>query len=304
MFAGMVIVLVAVLVRPDKSLEELKSTYTDSESRFISLQEMNVHYRREGAGPLVVLLHGTSSSLHTWEGWTRILIDTFRVIRLDLPGFGLTGPHPNHNYSMEMYTAFLREFLDSLQTGPIHLAGNSLGGQIAWEYAVRFPDHVRSLILLDAAGYPQPEETPLVMQLAQSRILSLFAQYLNPRFLVRKSLLEVYGNDALVTDSLVNRYTDLMLRKGNRKAFVQRVRQHGSPHQETIQEVSQPTLIMWGEQDEWIPVRDAYQFAENIPQARLRIYGGVGHLPMEEHPGRTGRDARNFLLQVEDNIQK
>jgi len=290
-------ILLPSVFEGDKSPEELKPLYTDSTSGFVTIDGMHVHYRREGQGEPVVLLHGTSASLHTWNGWIEALSDTFTVIRMDLPGFGLTGPHPDGNYSVESYVGFLHTFLDSLAVRKFHLGGNSLGGEIAWRYAVEYPEQVHSLILIDAAGYPHHEEEPFVFSLAQTKILSGLIRYVDPEFLVKSSLEEVYGDDSKITESLIRRYTDLTLRKGNRDAFIRRVRYAGEKTPGKVGRISQPTLIMWGEFDAWIPVEDAYKFATDIEHSTLKIYEGVGHVPMEEISQATAKDARSFLLE-------
>ena len=121
-----------LLVSPDIPLSELKKNYTNDFSSFVSIQGMDVHYRDEGEGPVIILLHGTGSSLHTWDKWTKILSENYRVIRLDLPAYGLTGPHPQKKYALDDYRLFLEEFLKKLELNKFMLAGNSLGGAIAW----------------------------------------------------------------------------------------------------------------------------------------------------------------------------
>lgn len=297
---GTLVLILAIIVavfEGDKSPGELKPLYTDSTSQFITIDGMNVHYKMEGRGEPVVLLHGTSASLHTWNVWTKVLSDTFMVIRMDLPGFGLTGPHPRDDYSIESYLSFLDTLLDSLGVREFHLAGNSLGGEIAWRYAVEYSQQVRRLVLIDAAGYPHNEEEPLVFTLAQSDLLSTIIRYVDPKFLVKSSLLEVYGEADKVTDSLIRRYTDLTLREGNRDAFIQRTRQASVKAPEEIDKIDQLTLIMWGKSDLWIPVGDAHKFDEDIESSTLKIYENVGHVPMEEIPYKSVRNARKFLLK-------
>ena len=122
----------------DIAVDDLKAKYTNTESEFMDLDGMKVHYRDEGnpsdSIPLV-LIHGTSSSLHTWDAWVQDLLPSHRIIRLDMPAFGLTGPNPQQDYSLDYYAHFLHEFLGKLSVKHIYLAGNSLGGSIAWHYA-------------------------------------------------------------------------------------------------------------------------------------------------------------------------
>jgi pimeloyl-ACP methyl ester carboxylesterase len=150
---------------PDRPVEELKARWAQAPSQFITVQGMQVHVRDEGPrdDPVpVVLLHGTSASLHTWEGWTGALKGQRRVIRFDLPGFALTGPHPHDDYSIDAYVRFVVATLDRLGIARCVLAGNSLGGQIAWAVAATHPTRVERLVLVDAAGYPfEPQSVPI-----------------------------------------------------------------------------------------------------------------------------------------------
>ena len=141
---------------PDLPFAELVAKYTNDESEFVDVAGMRVHYRDEGSGDVpLILLHGTGASLHTWDGWTPVLVHDFRIIRLDLPGFGLTGPAPDSDYTVQAYVEYLAAFADALGIERFHLAGNSLGGQIAWNFATRYPDRVMKLVLIDSAGYPK-----------------------------------------------------------------------------------------------------------------------------------------------------
>ncbi len=279
----------------DIPLAELKAEYSDAQSRFITVNGMPVHYKDEGRGPTLILLHGTGASLHTWDTWTSELQDSCRVVRLDLPAFGLTGPHPEHDYSYASYCDFLHEFVTRLGLERFALAGNSLGGGIAWNYAVRHPEQVRSLILIDAAGYPI--EKPFIFKLANSPLIPgrLFTTF-TPRFMVRKNLEEVYGDPHKISATLIDRYHDLLLREGNREAMLHRMRQYDQ-NPADIKNIQVPTLIMWGADDRWIPLENGRRFQADIEDSRLIVYPGLGHVPMEEAPLRTVKDALLFLRQ-------
>lgn len=294
---GIIVILVGSQVRFGVPVSQLKKQYANDDSKFIQVMGMHVHYRDQGEGPVVVLVHGTSSSLHTWNAWTDSLKQNFRVIRMDLPGFGLTGPNPAGDYSMAGYDHFLHAFLDSLGVGKISLAGNSLGGNIAWSYALDYPDQVEKLVLIDASGYPRKTKLPFVFRLARIPVLNKIITLVTPKFLVRKSLEEVYYDDSKITDSLVTRYYKMSLRKGNRQALVQRIQQSArdSSQYKRIPEIKMPVLIMWGHQDQWLPLGDAYRFQGDLPQAQLVVFDKAGHVPMEEIPDRTVRVAEHFL---------
>ncbi|GAA4405732.1 alpha/beta hydrolase [Nibrella viscosa] len=292
------IIAIAALYRPDIPVETLQEQYKTPVSHVVEIDGMPVHYRAEGASldsvPLV-LLHGTGASLLTWNGWIPYFRPDTRTIRLDLPGYGLTGPHPNNEASPEYYAKFLSFFLDRLNIRRCDLAGNSLGGAIAWRFALRYPERVRKLILIDAAGYPnQSESVPIAFRLARIPVVRDVFSRLTPKLLFRASLENVYADPGQVTDTLVQQYYDMMLRAGNRRAFVRRSYQPDSAWQR-IPEIQQPTLVMWGQTDKLIPILTAYRFHDDLPDDTLIVYPNAGHVPMEELPQQTAMDARRFL---------
>ena len=285
---------------PDISLERLTEKYTYADSDFVEIEGMPVHYRKTGQGPVLLLLHGTGASLHTWEDWTRELQDSFTVFSLDLPAFGLTGPFTDRDYSIMHYARFVDAFAEALGLEQFALGGNSLGGLIAWVYTAEYPSKVDKLILLDAAGFPRngEEKSPLAFRLAKNKILAAIMKKVTPKALFKKSLNEVYGDPAKVDAKLLQRYFELFRRPGNRQAYVDRINQKEERiDPERLKEISQPTLILWGETDRWIPVENAEKFADRLQNHTLVRYPGVGHLPMEEIPVQTAKDVRFFLEQ-------
>ncbi len=294
--AAIIIILPLPFVRRDIPLDTLKLKYANDQSRFMTIDGMPVHYRDEGKGFPVVLVHGTSSSLHTWDGWTAELVKKYRVIRMDLPAFGLTGPNASGDYTVRAYVKFLDEFLSKLELGKFHIAGNSLGGLICWNYALTHPGKVDRMILVDSAGYPVAK-VPALFRMLNIAPLSFIGRCITPRFLVEKNLREVYGDDSKITEALIDRYYDMALREGNRRALIDRVRTPRD-YDETLTKlgtIQSPTLIMWGSDDYWIPLDNARNFNRDIPGSKLVVYEGVGHVPMEEIPEKTVSDAIRFL---------
>ncbi|WP_405228798.1 alpha/beta fold hydrolase [Lentisalinibacter sediminis] len=284
---------------PDRSVESLTERYRVTGSQFLELDGMSAHVAVEGSGPALVLLHGTGASLHTWNGWVEALTGDFRIVRMDLPGFGLTGPHPAGDYSIGAYMQFVDAVTRRLDIEDFHLAGNSLGGRIAWNYAVAHPERVNRLVLIDASGYRLRRTPSLIFRLAALPGVGDALAKLTPRSLYRRSLEEVYADDDRVDEALVDRYFELSLREGNREAFVQRARAASRSAREdpsaALAQIGAPTLVQWGAQDEWIPPEHGRRFADDIPDARLVVYDDLAHVPMEEAPARTAQDAREFL---------
>lgn len=285
---------------PDRSLESLLPHWAPPPSDFIELGGQPIHIRDQGpeSDPVpLLLLHGTSSSLHTWEGWTQTLSRQHRVISVDLPGFGLSGPSPSGDYRDAAYVDFLSALLTQLKLERVILVGNSLGGQIAWQFAARAPERVQALVLVDAAGYPfAPQDVPLAWRLSQWPLVGALSEHLLPRKLVEYSVRQVYGQPSRVSGALVDRYFELTLRAGNRTALRQRLAQwRGGEQAEAIKTLRQPTLILWGEQDRLLPPSDGRAFARDIPGSRLVMLPGLGHVPQEEDPAASLKPVLEFL---------
>jgi pimeloyl-ACP methyl ester carboxylesterase len=302
----LVMVIILFFGHRDIPFNELKAKYANTESSFISVNGMDVHFRDEGDQTdsiPIVFIHGTASSLHTFDVWADSLKTFNRVVRMDLPAYGLTGPFPDRNYSMANYTAFLKDFLTALGIKQCVLVGNSLGGQIAWNFALEQPDIVEKLILIDAAGYPlNSKSVPIAFKIGRTPVLNKLLTFITPRFIVRSSVENVYFDKSKVTDSLVERYFELTLREGNRQAFVDRFKMSvGADAYTNIKYIQQPTLILWGAKDLLIPVENAYKFHEDLPNDTLVILDDTGHTPMEESPFRSLEPVINFLKNSQLN---
>jgi pimeloyl-ACP methyl ester carboxylesterase len=284
----------------DKPVAELKEKYAPAPSAFLQVDGMDVHYRDEGnkedSLPLV-LIHGTGSSLHTFDAWTAVLKKEKRVIRMDLPAFGLTGPFPNRLYSMDHYVAFIYQFLATMGIAHCVIGGNSLGGDIAWNFTVQHPQMVQKLILIDAAGYPlQSQSVPIGFKLARIPVLNKMMTFITPKWMVAASLKNVYADPSKVNDALVNRFFELTLREGNRQALIDRMNlAQDTSKLVLIKNIQQPTLILWGEQDLLIPVQYAYRFQNDLPNDTLVVLKNAGHVPMEESPQESVVPLLHFL---------
>lgn len=290
----------AVLRVPDQSVEELAPRWATPPSTFIDVAGLQVHVRDEGPrlDPTpILLLHGTGASLHTWDGWARRLTRDHRVVRFDLPGFGLTGPSPDGVYTIERYVETVIAVADGLGIERFVLAGNSLGGYAAWTTAVLHPERVDRLILVDAAGYPfESQSVPLAFRIARLPVLGRLLGQMLPRSVVERSVRDVYGDPSRVTPALVDRYFDLATRAGNRDALVARFEQTQPGRLvERVPDLRVPTLVLWGGKDRLIPVENGERFVREIPGSRLVVFDSLGHVPQEEDADATVVPVLQFL---------
>ena len=285
---------------PDKPVSALTTRWAQPPSQFVEVDGMQAHVRDEGPrdDPMpIVLLHGTSASLHTWDGWVQGLSNQKRVIRFDLPAFGLTGPNPNNDYSIAAYVHFVGGVADKLGVKQFVLAGHSLGGQIAWATALALPQRVSKLVLVDAAGYPfQSASVPIGFRIARMPGLRVLMEHVLPRGVIDSSVRNVYGDPSKIKPELIDRYYDLTLRAGNRQALAYRMDQRMSGDEAHIKELKMPTLILWGAKDRLIPVDNARRFAADIPGSKLVVFDELGHVPHEEDAQKTLEAFKAFLV--------
>jgi pimeloyl-ACP methyl ester carboxylesterase len=280
----------------------LEAKYATPPSQFVVLPDgARVHYRIRGAAtaPALVLLHGSNASLFTWEPWSKNLSDRFRVVSLDLPGHGLTGAVPNHDYTTKGMAIFVAEFTDKIGLHKFALAGNSMGGGVAARFAEMYPDRVTALILVDAGGMPgkMGDRIPLAFQLLRMPWLQAVMAHANPRPLAREGLNKAIVRKSVLTEQMIDLYTDMALLEGTREATFERFNQmedygYVKAH---VRALKMPVLILWGQEDHLIPVETAHTWKAALPGSKLVVYPATGHIPMEEVADQSAADVRAFL---------
>jgi pimeloyl-ACP methyl ester carboxylesterase len=245
----------------------------------------------------LVLIHGSFDSADTWEEWAPILEKDFRLIVPDMPAHGLTGRTVSDQYTAEAMADALHELIEQLELARVHVAGNSMGGRVAWTYAVAHPERVDRLVLVDSAGYPN---TNTLVPASPSPAMAFLLRHANPRRRVREGFVRAVGesDEALITDARVDRSVDYIRRLGSRDAHRLRAEQNATlpDARPLVATIQAPTLVMWGDQDQLIPVEHAKLFARDLPNDTLLIYEGVDHMPQLEIPERSANDTRAFLL--------
>ncbi|MFC9841850.1 alpha/beta fold hydrolase [Streptomyces sp. NPDC060223] len=268
--------------------ETHREPYADEESRFTWIDGVRVHFKREGSGPPLLLLHGSGSSLQAFDPIVADLKNSCEVIRLDLPAFGLTGPRPDRDYRIEAYVSFVAEFLAGLGLDKVNVAGNSLGGNIAWNLAVEHPQLVQRLILMNATGYPE-KSLPTALKMARNPLLRPLLRRWAPSGAAEQNLRSSVGPLMVVDQALIDRVTAMMNRPGNRSAFIDFANTDQTDRSGHIAEIAAPTLVLRGD------LIDGQHFHRDIPDSHEVVLAGVGHLMPEEAPAEVAEAIRSHL---------
>jgi pimeloyl-ACP methyl ester carboxylesterase len=277
--------LAVALYTPNRPRAALEAAYLRSPADLVEIAGVRLHLRDEGPkdAPVVVLLHGIGSSLHTFDGWANGLAGRFRVIRFDLPGSGLSGPDPAGIYTDDRSITLLLAVLDQLGVDRATLVGNSIGGRLAWRFAAAHPDRVDRLVLISPDGYAspgfdygKPPKVPVVLEAMRFAL---------PKWALRPNIAVAYADPSALSEAVMERYHALLLAPGNRAAMLARMQQtvlvEPGPF---LRGISVPVLLLWGEADAMIPLSNAQDYLAELPDARLVTLPGLGHVPQEEAP--------------------
>ena len=286
--------------------ETLAVKYGAGTSQFITLDiGATAHYRDTGpvgATP-ILLLHGSNASLHTWDAWAAALSKSYRVIRVDLPGHGLTGAVTGDDYTYDGMVRFLEVFTGAMGLERFIIGGNSMGGGVSAAFTLAHPDQVTALLLVDAAGVAytpkEPKDVPLGFTVAGLPVINKMMLKITPRSLVRQGIEQSYHDDSLITDALVDQYWLLLRHPGNRRATTLRFRAYAAnPVNLEAEKIGKPTLVLWGEGDTIIPLEAGLEWHRRLPDSQLVILQNAGHNPMEEIPARSLKPVLDFLQSL------
>ena len=299
-----IVIAFLALRTPDTDRAEMIAKYGGPHASFAAGPAgQNVHYRDQGKrdGPVIVLLHGSNASLQTWEPLVKRLGADYRIVTLDLPGHGLTGGTPDKDYGASGMMAAVDVVAAKLELDHFTLGGNSMGGWVAWRYALGHPEHVDALLLLDAGGMPlrkgeKKPESNIGFRVLEYGFGRWLATQITPRSLVEESLRGSIEKQAIVDDAMIDRYWELLRFPGNREATVLRARMDREPAMAArVGEINAPTLILFGKKDRLINATAAQTFHERMPGSEVVLLDGIGHLPMEEAPDETAAAIADFL---------
>lgn len=295
---GLVLLALITTYAPDTDKDAMLAKYGGDQAKFVKMAGgTNIHYRDQGPerAPAIIMIHGMSSHLQTWEPLIEQMRGDFRILSLDLPGFGLTGPNPEGEYGPKVYTEAVLAVMDASGIDKAIIVGNSMGGWTAWRMGLSNPDRVHGLVLLDPWGAPgeNSEKSNLAFKLMGTSFGKALMPKFTPRSIVKRSVLQSVERDEIVTAEMVDRYYDLTRYPGNRRAMLEAMeRSNNLSHWPEISALEMPVLILWGREDQLIDVSRANQFAASLEGEKVIIYENVGHLPMEEVPADVARDIK------------
>jgi pimeloyl-ACP methyl ester carboxylesterase len=295
---GLLAIAALMLIRPDIPFDHLQQKYGAQGDNYMQMPDgVLVHFRDEGprGGPTLVLVHGFTASLIDWDAWAGTLAKHYRVIRLDLPGHGLTLSPPGYQVSIDRHADLIDALTTRLNAPRFVLVGNSMGGGVAWNFAVRHAGRLDGLVLEDAVGWPQPKGAPGNPNLPSGSIARAVLRKVDMKPLFAQVLKTVLLDPSLVTPAMIDRYAEFARAPGHRAILLVGP---GSPSRTTVADlgsIKTPTLILQGEQDKLVPFADGQAFAKAISGAVLVAYPNVGHAPMEQIPGRSANDLDRWL---------
>ncbi len=292
------------LRRSDIPYDSLEARYANEHSQFLTLQNgLIVHYRDEGDrdAPVIVLLHGFASSIHTWDEWAERLRQDYRIVRFDLPGHGLTRVTDETDLSTAGLVSFVNSVTSTLGLDEFVLVGSSMGGHTAWRYALEHQDQLKGLALLAAAGLPEDaenENTPLVFKLIQNPVTGPLMKDLDIKPLIRNGIEDSFFDQSFVTEEMIDRYADLARGPGHRAALLSlatRQDLRATQKAQQLKTLTVPTLIMFGDSDNLVPPSFGPRYVDLIDRSELIAYPNVGHLPQEEVAEQSVADFMAFL---------
>ena len=288
--------LAAAWIYRDIPAEVLEAKYTTPASRFLNVDGVRIHYRDEGSGSPLLLIHANFGSLLSWDDAAQLLALKHRVLRFDLTGHGLTGPDPSGDYSLERTVQLTERFVDALELTRFSIVGTSIGGTVAMHYTAKHPERVEKLILLNPGALEGRS-----VQRSGGRLprVANILEYITPRAMASYMLKSRFGDPGRVDDKLIDQWYDMWLREGQRAAILARLRAYSSADLGKVTAaITAPVLILWGERDPQTPVEQAQELRKllvNSPDVRIITYPGVGHMAAEEAGRDIARDIDVYL---------
>jgi pimeloyl-ACP methyl ester carboxylesterase len=275
----------------DISLETATKIYANENSKFVTIDKMNIHYKEEGNGLTLLLLHDAGLSLNIWEAWLPFLTPHFRVICLDLPGFGLSPKSKKFDYKMDSYIYFIKKFTAAMNLGleQFYIGGVGFGGHLAWQYTLLHPHKILKLLLINPQGQNLDNTNSLFPFENKNSFARFILRWKGSQKAIKKQLQKSLGNQSIITNNLVKQTQELLICKGNRKSLVILAKNPLKNRYDKISTIEIPTFIQLGSKN------TNKDFGKKMPKMKSKIYDGIGVLPMLELPEQTAQDVIRFL---------
>jgi pimeloyl-ACP methyl ester carboxylesterase len=242
---------------PDIPYAELEAKYSGAGSGFVDLAGgLRMHYQESGdaSAPPVVLLHGFGDSFTSWEGWVPVLAAEYRVIAVDLPGHGLTRAPQGYRLTTAGLVDSLEAFAAARGLASFALAGNSLGGGVAWSFALKHPERLSALILVDAGGWPQKPAAhmPLAFRILRYRIGRWFLSHIDNRPLIADGLKDDVYDPAVITPAFIDRWAEFQRAPGHRAILMSLTpTAMAVASSDALAAIRIPTLVLHGGADDY-----------------------------------------------------
>ena len=289
---------------------EIISKHAKGASDFLELADgSKIHFRDEGNkdDKVLLLVHGFNGSLFNYEPLVPYLSDNYRVISLDLPAHGLTGAVESDLYSHKAYQNVIEEVVEILEVDKFYFVGHSMGGMIAWRYALDNLDQLNGLIIIGSAFFGNEQEfedfqtinaPPLAFELIESKFFIRLLEFITPRILVKEGISQSVYDQSIVTDELVDQFHDIILMEGTRVSIGKLAEVHEDDFIADpldLRKITIPSLIIHGEEDNLVNIRFIDHFIEQIPNSKLISYPKTGHMIPMEAPLQLSEDIREFI---------
>jgi pimeloyl-ACP methyl ester carboxylesterase len=272
------------------------------EAKIFDYGGVRINYYETGQGPPLILLHGFGASAYSWRFLAPALARDHRVLTIDLKGYGLSAKPEDGQYAIRDQADMVAAFIRARDLHDLVVMGHSMGGGVTLMAYLKVagdePARIKKLVLIDSAGYPQ--KMPLFIWLAKVPGLgSVGGQLISPRFATTMALRKCYYHKDRITDEQIDAYAYYGSLPGAREALVATARQIVPEDIAAVtsryQTISVPVLIIWGAEDEVVPVSLGHNFKRDIPNSELVILPDCGHIPLEEEPGETTKLIVSFL---------
>jgi pimeloyl-ACP methyl ester carboxylesterase len=302
--------------------ESVIARFADAQSKFIDVDGVNLHYKDQGSGPVILLMQGTLGDLADWDGWADVLSKRYRVLRFDMPAFGLSGQLRSGNYSADRMLSLIDAFMDQMGVERFAIAGTSYGGLVAFRYAATRTDRISALILANSAGVeygkrpaqiataslPTPLAGPATAAAPASSSASapagetranIFTDPVITAADVEVNLRHVLANQALVTPQMVERKLAFTNMQGRLEESLagRKLYERGDPLR-VLARVRAPALVLWGAGNKALDPKTADAFVaamKNACSAERIVYNDAGHLLIVDKAAQSAADAMAFL---------